>query len=156
MKPKTIDQIAETEDLTNMEEQYRRVIMNRSMLIGVEHSGVDYAMFNFILHKHDFKKCNTGMDYIRQFWRVFYPHLKNLYQDWGTVQANFRDLAREQDEILKQYEEAETDKKLAQKYIKDKGMWLNYQEWEESIRERLQIHCSKKVRQDTKFSIPRR
>ena len=54
----------------------------------IEKGGVDYALYNLVLTRADFRTCETAIDSCRQVYNVLWPYIAKLIKENST----FRDI----------------------------------------------------------------
>lgn len=131
---KTKKLIVNTEyDPKDPRKRYKKAVMHRTLLLGVKYDGVDWEPYNVVLHTVPFKECNTGIEYLRQFWANFWPYLSNLIQDWEKVQHSYWEGVEEQDKLLKTSAEYIHQNKMMQLFMKEHKLDTLYKIWEEKV-----------------------
>jgi len=121
-------------DIKNPQNRRKDAIANLTILLGEFYDGTDFSPFNQVLSTVKFSKCDNAMDYLREFWRYFWPYLNRLIVDWEQVCKAYDQSLEEQDLVLKKYADVMHEKKLMEVCLKERD--VDFKEWKKNF-ERL-------------------
>lgn len=109
--------------------RYGDAILYNTILMGDKHNDIDWATFNLILSKAKFKECSTGIDYLHEFWKNFFPHLNNLVSDWAQVIDNYWRNIDDSDKLLSNIASYIDENKKMKEFMKQNKLTNLYLEW---------------------------
>jgi len=144
--------------------RYTEAMEKKILLLGNKEDRVnyygwetDFTHFDFMLSYLKFDKGQNHLEILKSFWAAFWPYAENIAEHLEKITESFYDLARDQDEVLKNYADQKLDLMIYQDFLKSCDERTNHlfnafrkqrrEEDEKSIQEAIKREEDRKAEQ---------